>query len=235
MKRAALHAAGTLAFLLAILCVHGQGARLYRLKQDQDVRTTDWRDSIYRFPEFRNGRVTFVAGRSPERKFNYNFFSGNMDFINDEGDTLELVNSREVRLVTIGRHVFYYDPAQGYIEIILQMPLSLGVKEVFFAAIKETVADDGYGVVSHTTSATRSFRGPVTAGVINVENLYKKEPHYFFIDQQNNLYQANKLSILRLFEDHKKEIKAYLKKNNVDFKNRQQMTDLVRFCNRFYQ
>lgn len=234
MKRPALYALGTLAFLLAIFCANGQESRLYRLKQDQDVRTTDWRDSIYRFPEFMNGRLTFVAGRSQERKFNYNFFSGNMDFINENGDTLILTTSRELRLVTIGSHVFYFDPREGYIEIMLQLPLALGVKEIFFAAIKETVADDGYGVVSHTTSATRSFRGPVTAGIINVENLYKKESYYYFIDQQNNVYQANKFTILRLFEDHKREIKAYLKENNVDFRNGQHMADLVRFCNRYY-
>jgi hypothetical protein len=234
MKRSALHAAGTLAFLLTIFYGHGQESRFYRLKPDQDIRTAYWRDSIYRFSEFINGRLTFIAGRSQERKFNYNFFSGNMDFINEKGDTLTLTNSPELRLVTIGSHVFYYDHEQGYIEIILQLPLALGVKKVFFVAIKETVADDGYGVVSHTTSSTRSFRGPVTAGVINVENLYKKESYYFFIDQQNNLHQASRLSILRLFEDHKKEIKEYLKKNNVDFKNEQHMTELVRFCNRFY-
>lgn len=234
MKRSALSAAGTLAFLLAITCGYSQESRLYRLRPDQDVRTTDWSDSIYRFPEFKNGRLTFVAGKSQERKFNYNLFTGKMDFIDDHGDTLTLNYSRELRLVTIGSHVFYFDPTEGYIEIILQMPLSLGVRKVFFAAIKETVADDGYGVVSHTTSSTRSFRGPVTAGVINVDNLYKKEAYYFFIDQRSNLYQANKVSLLRLFEDHKKEIKAYLKKNNVDFRNEQHMTALVRFCNRFY-
>lgn len=234
MKRSALYGAGILTFLLAITCGYCQESRLYRLHLDQDVRTTDWRDSIYRFSEFTSGRLTFVAGKSQERKFNYNLFTGKMDFIDDHGDTLTLNYARELRLVTIGSRVFYFDPAEGYIEVILQMPLSLGVRKVFFAAIKETVADDGYGVASHTTSSTRSFRGAVTAGVINVDNLYKKEAYYFFIDQRSNLYQANKLSLLRLFDDHRKEIKAYLKKNNVDFKNEQHLMALVRFCNRFY-
>jgi hypothetical protein len=197
------------------------------------VRQVAWRDSIYRFSHFKEGRITYVVGRSNKQKFNYNLFSGEMDFITDRGDTLTVTDEQDLRLVMIDGHVFYHDHKRGYIEILLQLPLALGVQKIFYPARKETVADDGYGVTSHTTSSARSYIGPPNH-LTNEDNIYKKESKFYFLDQKNKVFPANKFTIVRMFPDNKKEIKAYYRENNIDFKNQSDLIRLVKFCNRFY-
>jgi ribosomal protein L19 len=172
------------------------GAKIYYKLSKETLR-----DSIYMFPSFQDGRVTFATGFSLEEKFrlNYNFYSGQMVLIINDGDTTEMVRLREVMLVSIGNHLFYHDNKVGYIEIVHQSPVALR-------------------------------RLSSWAGTSESDIYYAKEKHYYFLDKENKSYLASATSIQKLFPDHRKKINAYIDENRIDFEKQSDLIKLLKFC-----
>jgi hypothetical protein len=164
------------------------------------------RDSIYRFREFQYGRVTFSTGFSPAEKFrlNYNLFLGQMDLITNDGDTSQIQRFTFLMLVTIGDHLFYHDNKLGYIEIVYQGPVALGVLRRLSTVDLVTASES--------------------------ERYYKKEEHYYFLDKKNKPHLASATSVQKLFDPHRKKIKTYLDEKRISFENQSDLTKLLTFC-----
>ena len=99
---------------------------MFKLPARTSIGQVTWKDSIYRFPEFQYGTITFITGFSPEEtfKFNYNLYFGQIDFIDKNGDTLQVKPSRDLKEINIGGHSFYHDDHQGYIEILFRVNIA---------------------------------------------------------------------------------------------------------------
>ncbi|MBI5010205.1 MAG: hypothetical protein HZB98_11295, partial [Bacteroidia bacterium] len=69
----------------------------------------------YLYSEFILGRVLFKNGVHSDRKVNYNFLAGEIEFI-QRNDTLSIANRKDIKMVVIAQDTFYYD--NGYIELI---------------------------------------------------------------------------------------------------------------------
>jgi hypothetical protein len=163
-------------------------------------------DSTYRFPAFQNGRVTFATGFSPEEtlRFNYNLYLGQMELITNTGDTSQIKRSKDLKLVSIGDHLFFHDNKLGYLEIVYQSPVALGV-------LRRLSTVDW-------VDASES------------ERYYTKEEHYYFLDNENRTHLASSTSIQKLFGDHRSELKDYVHKNKIDFGNQRDLIKLLTFC-----
>ncbi|HZY82665.1 MAG TPA: hypothetical protein VFE50_24235 [Cyclobacteriaceae bacterium] len=206
----------------------------YRVKPYETIFNTIWKDSLYRFDNFTDGRVRFINGVSRTYKLNYSLITGEMEFIDARGDSLVLDGTPDVRIVNIGGRIFYHHPRAGYIEIVLQMPIALGVKRILSVLRKEVVGDNGYGQTSFTTTAVSSLYRNSPSVFSNYDILYEKENVYFFIDNRNTPVLANRISLFRLFPDHKPELKHYLRKNRINFKRERDMVNLTNYVARFY-
>ncbi|HMG92597.1 MAG TPA: hypothetical protein VK589_21215 [Chryseolinea sp.] len=183
-----------------------------------------WRDSIYLFPSFQYGRITFATGYSPEDKvlMNYDLYSAEMALITKDGDTTHLKRTKELKLLNIGDHLFLQDYKVGYIEIIQQLPVSLGVLNVMSTEHMEYVSGNREG----------GTYGMDTRGTPSVyDRYYRKGKLYYFIDRDNKVYKATRASILKLFRKNKDEIDVYRRENKIDFENRSDLVKLLRFCN----
>lgn len=213
-----------------------QGGRqiLYRERPYENITTTSWRDSLYRFDQFQEGRVRFINGFSKNYKLNYSLASGEMEFIDASGDSLVLDGTADLRLVNVGGNIFFHHPKVGYIELLLQMPIALGVKRFLGVERKEVVGDNGYGQQTFTTSAVSSFYRTSPSAFSNYDILYEKVNQYFFIDGRNVPRVANRYSLLKLFPDHRVELKQYLRRNRVNFRREGDMLNLTNYIARFY-
>ena len=71
---------------------YAQSSVLLKLPAHSDVSKVSWKDSIYRFSDFKYGRITLATGFSPEDTFrlNYNLYFAEMDLINRKGDTVQV-------------------------------------------------------------------------------------------------------------------------------------------------
>jgi hypothetical protein len=207
---------------------------LYRVRPYETIRSSVWKDSLYRFDNFQEGRVRFINGVSKTYKLNYSLASGEMEFIDASGDSLILNGTPDLRLVNVGGRIFFHHPRAGYIEVLLQMPIALGVKRILSVERKEVVGDNGYGQTSFVTTSVSSFYRMSGSGFSNYDIIYEKASVYFFIDRKNMPVLASRFSLFKLFPDHRTELRSYLRKNRVNFRRERDMLDLTNYVARFY-
>jgi hypothetical protein len=209
-------------------------ATRYRVRPYETVTSTVWKDSVYRFNNFEEGRVRFINGFSKTYKLNYSLASGEMEFIDANGDSLQLHGTPDLRLVNVGGRIFFHYPTAGYIEVLLQMPIALGVKRILSVERREVVGDNGYGQTSFVTTSVSSFYRASPSGLSNYDVLYEKANVYFFIDRRNVPVLATRNSLFRLFPEHRTALRMYLRQNRVNFRKEPDMMALTTFIARFY-
>jgi hypothetical protein len=225
--------AGVFLFLVTCLTLPAlaQTPATLRLKPGEDIRTTAWRDSLYRFASFVEGQAIFISGPSPKYKMNYNVLSGDMEFLNPKGDTMVLKKTPEIKLVIVGGHVFFLSPSEGYIEILVQQQLALGEKKEFVIIRKDVEVSNGYSTSTNSTGAVVAYRNNSRSVNSNADLLVQINSTYFFIDQKNEAHPATKASLMKLFPDDHDKLKAYLKEQHTDFKQKKDLANVLAFCN----
>ena len=87
---------------------HYANVQVFRLKAWTRMTGNQWRDIIYRFSEFQEGRITLREGYSPEHplKLNYNIHLDRVEFLSEKGDTNVFNNSPQIKSITIGTQFF---------------------------------------------------------------------------------------------------------------------------------
>jgi len=183
--------------------------RIYKLPAYTLTNNVSWRDSVYRFPAFQYGRITLATGFSPEEKIrlNYNLYLGQMQMITTAGDTSHVRQLKELKFISIGDHLFCHDYNIGYIEVIHKLPVALGVLNIMITADPD----------ERTTTS-------------KYDRYYMKKGYYYFIDKDNKPSKATRASIQRLYPDLRKNIKAYLGENRIDFESKPDLIKLLTFC-----
>jgi hypothetical protein len=178
-------------------------------------------DSVYRFPSFEYGRVTFATSFSPhdQLRFNYNLFTGQMDMINSKGDTVQIKQIKELKFISIADHLFFHSYNVGYLEILHQSTVSLGVLNLLIDAYRA----NGSHAYLQRTKGTKS------------DLYFKNQASYYFIETDNKPHKATPSSIRNLFYDHKKAVKSYLNENKIDFEREDDLIKLLTFCNQLDQ
>lgn len=215
-----------LAICLAIaprqVCAQSAAPGILKLPAHTDVKKVSWWNSIYLYREFQPGKITFSTGFSGNEinKLNYNLYYGQIDVINESGDTLQMESSREIKLVTIGEHIFFHDD-KGYIEILLKTPVALGVLTMLTLEKMVYVSGNFKGSIGVDNRGTPSI----------YDRFYKKTAFYFFIDKDNKLHKVVRRAIFQLFPGNKEKIADYIEDNNIDFANRADLSRLLIFCN----
>ena len=149
-----------------------------------------------------------------------------MDYINSQGDTLQVTPPNELKLISIGAHVFYYDRKAGYIEVIQQLPVALGVRTIMKSHVEYTPGEE-MRKIGYTPFSVEDQRGTTIA----YDRYYIKGNDYFFIDKDNKVYKALQESILKLFREHRKVVKKYIDEHKVDFERKDHLMDLLVYCN----
>jgi len=206
---------------LSVICC--AQSPLFKLPARTSIHHVTWKDSIYRFPEFQDGKIIFMTGFSPQEtfKFNYNLYFGQVDFIDKNGDTLQVKPSKELKQIDIGDHSFYHDDHQGYIEILYQAPVSLGTWTFLNSEDPK-----------HERVYYSYYQAVDTRGDQSIRDRYYRLIHvHFLIDRNNKLHKVLKPTVLKLFPGHKKEIIKYLDDHNVDFLREQDLIALIQYCN----
>lgn len=206
---------------------HGQGDHLYTLPKNGDVRRMPWRDTVYRFPQFESGVVTYTGKFDHYAKvcMNYNMYYEHMFLINEKGDTLELADgpeARAIQMIRLGDVEFLHHKSLGYVEILSRGPVALGVKHIFILMARDI--GPGSHPLSHSPADLRGARE-------DFARIYKKGEEYYFIDAKNMIHPAHLTAIRKLFPEHKKAINTFISERQIDFKQKNDLLMLVNFCN----
>jgi hypothetical protein len=202
---------------------------VFYLPANTRLNDVPWRDSVYRFASFEPGRITFATGYSPLEhvRMNYNLYFMQMHYISSHGDTLQIKPSKELKLVSISGHLFYHDYNVGFIEVIQQLPVALGVRNLMKAEYIDYLPGGKQRTAGFTPFSDEDVRGAAAT----IDRYYIKDSDYFFIGRNNDLYKANPASIFKIFREQKKAVKKYIDEHDVDFERKEHLMNLLIFCN----
>jgi hypothetical protein len=216
------------------LTLKAQDSKSIRVKADTDLKYAIPVADRYRYPQFKEGTVSFYNNAPATAKLNYNFQLGEVQFLSPTRDTLSLANEQSIKQIQIGNDVFYYDVTHGYVERIADSPKAcLVVKTMFKVAAVEKMAAMG------KSSGTSSIRevNVLSTGNSSVQKLaskgdivFSKEKMYFLMDSNHRFYKTTKSGFTKLFSDHKKTIESYFQKESLDLDNEDNLKKLFQFC-----
>jgi hypothetical protein len=157
---------------------------------------------------------------------NYNTFTGKMDVIDENRDTVRFTRWHETQIANLDGVVFFQDLQMGYLEILLHGEFALAVRNRFIVVTDKELLR-GRGLMDQATASEISYKTPVTT----FDRLYRLEKTYFFI-YGNEAYEASKFSILKLMKKDRDAVIEYLNDNNISLTNVQHMKQLTTYCNR---
>lgn len=213
----------TITLVIYSNCSMAQSEPLLKLPAHTHLSKVSWRDSIYMFSDFLPGKLTLRTGFTPvdSFRFNYNLYFGSVDYISSYGDTLQVKPSPELKIIGIGGLLFVNHSGKGYIEVILNAPVSLGAFTILRTEKMVFISGNREG------SENADLRGIPSV----YDRYYRLAKSFFFIDQRNEIHKAMRKSIIKLFPNQKERIKEFVERNRTDFTMESDLKSLLNFCN----
>ncbi|MCE5347771.1 MAG: hypothetical protein LLG13_16005 [Bacteroidales bacterium] len=182
----------------------------------------------YRYPDFTEGKAIFKNGKIIPGKFNYNFLSGEMQFIR-LADTLTVINTKDLMFIAIAQDTFYYN--NGYMEMIRNGKFKVFLKQG--VVIKDIQKEGAFGTINRS-SASESYGYVLTGGrsldlILTEDVVLQKEADYFYSTPENEFVRFSKKNIIKILPGKEDVIKNYLKSNKTDFESRDNLLRLADF------
>jgi hypothetical protein len=187
--------------------------------------------SMYIIPEFEMGKVKMRDGRTDSALMDYNTVTQEMIFF-QEGKMLALDDLDNIDTVYIGQRIFM-PFGKVFYELLVKGPVSLFVQHKTNPV--SGGSPSGYGG-STETGATTNYAS-LTNSVHNYKLKLPDQYHLidatiFWVRWNNKFYKANSSAqIKKIFPEKAKEIKQFIKKNNIDTRKNEDLVRLIVKCN----
>jgi len=217
-------------FVLAFCCsAHAQDSAII-LKAGMSINESISITDLYEYPQFVYGKVLFKPGDSSAGRLNYNRLLAQMQFIDPKGDTLNIAYPGTIKFIRINNDLFYYD--NGYVKLIKDNnTVKFATKQTLRVAGKNKIgaynmASPGSAIDSYSSLNIDHKNYNLTP---REDITLAKKTEYYFGDKYNHFVLANRKNILRLFPKQERAVTAYLKENNVDFNNQEDLEKLLQY------
>ena len=187
---------------------------------------------VFLFPDYQEGMIIYKNGTKAKAKFNYNLFTEEMWFINqqqDEDVVMILDHLTEIGSLTIDdrrfvpvKNVFYECVTAGNGDFYVQrkaMKTSRG-KNV------------GLGYSTSSASTNVGYFSP-QAKILESTDLFEgREENVFFLkDSKGSFKKFDSAKLLgKIFKGHESEIESYAKAHFIDFTKQEDVSRIVKFA-----
>ena len=180
----------------------------------------------YLYADFTAGKAIFSNDRIYPSVFNYNFVSGEMEFIKSN-DTLIITDKRDLHLIVVAQDTFYYDG--GYLQLIQNGQLKVYLKQIF--GIKDILKKGAMGTVNRS-AASESYDYWLTAGlskdlVADIDVVFQKEELYFFSTTGKDYMRFNRKNITKILPGKEDIVNNYITASKTDFESREDVLKLT--------
>lgn len=171
-----------------------------------------WRDSIYLYPDFRSGFITYFTDfTTHDLRLNYNLYYAQIDMIDQRGDTVQILPLKTFKSVSIGSDVFLYHHREGYLRILIQGDVIL--------AERVLLGVEGNQVFS--------FRGrPVESDLY-----FAKASTFFFVNSAGKPFRVSRTTLKKLLPEYKSAIQEYTREHATNFSKEADIRQVTLFCN----
>ena len=220
-----------LLFFLAVVnynLAFSQSVRSIRAKAGDDIAQAYSPNGFYRFPQFSEAKLCFKTGsKKTGILFNYNIFSGQMQFISPKGDTLDVANAADIDSIVFAKNIFLFN--DGFIEVIGQNDSLRLLKKVVLKTDVEKIG--AYGLPS-STAAINSFTtyssGSSVYNLVLNQDVILIEHNYWFFLSGKTILKANKTNLFDLLPVQKQaKAQSYLKQNKTSFEKENDLKKLL--------
>ncbi|HEV7738360.1 MAG TPA: hypothetical protein VGO47_13430 [Chlamydiales bacterium] len=216
---------------LFVAALTAQTRRSITVKAGQDVAQTFSPNGFYRLPQFDHAVLYTKNKIQPSQTvFNYNIYSATIQFLGENGDTMDLINPSYFDSIVVAGHVFIYK--EGFLE---QAAAVQPVKLLKKTVIKlEPQSIGAYGTTNSTSAIDKITTYAIGNNVYNFranqDILVRETIDWFLLDGNGKLLRANKSNLLSLLPpDGKQKAEAFLKQHKTDFNKEQQLKELFAF------
>lgn len=221
-----------LCFLM--FCLPGFGQRGELVMKSGVNFSLDIADSLmYVLPHYSMGVVVFKDGGRSQALLNINTLDQRVSFIDGKGDTLFVANESDVASVYVMNRYFRKWGASLYLEILnprADVSVALGRSLV----LSEPVKEGAYGSKSSTTSVTTIRQFSDAPGSIRDLSNYVNVPWKYvfnvYLSSGEKVMTPSKKSFVKLFPSRAEFISEYVKENDVDFRDLEQVQALLDIC-----
>ena len=187
------------------------------------------------FPKFTKGIVKLKDGKMYTAMLNYETVEQEMVFLQKKL-TLRLENPGLVDTIYLYNKVFI-PFEKGFYEVVLKAPITFFIQHKSYVESLGTPV--GYGAMSQTTSSSYVRQVFSSNGAIGL----KIPPDFKVVDDSDYWVRwingmekfSSKAQFLRIFSDKEKELKQFISKNNIDFKNNLKLISLFTYVNELYK
>jgi len=216
-------------FLIACINSNSQAqGKSIRVKAGEDLAQAYSPNGFYRFPQFLKAVVYYKnGGPSSGPLFNYNLLSGNMQFINQKGDTLDIGDPGNFDSLVFDKSVFVYK--EGFMEMVASSDSVRLLKKLVLRTQAENIG--AYGLPNSTASITnmKNFTTgtSVYSLVINQDVILDENISWFF-SSGGNTVKASKSNLLKILPgDKAARAEAYLRQNKTSFEKETDLRKLM--------
>ena len=205
----------------------------YRVPDNSDITKTIPVKDRFLLENFGKGTVYFRNGSRSEALMNYSYFHSEVQFIDQKNDTLLLASNDLVNRIVIGDMVFYYLPQHGHIQQIgVFDKVRLGKRQKLVMSDTEHRTVFGGKSTTSTISPYTTFNDSKgqTRGLSSATNIImRRADSYFWIDENQRFYPANKVNLTKIFPKQKQQLNDYLHQNSVNFSDEQDLIKLLEY------
>jgi hypothetical protein len=198
-----------LAGLLCSAALFGQYRKTISVKAGEDVAQAYSPNGFYRFPQFTVASLYNVNryGQS-SMLFNYNILTGRMQFINNEGDTMDMMNPRRFDSMLVDKTVFYFKTDPGFLELVATAwPIRLLRKTEIKLRTESIGAYGGSNATSAVSLIKTLAVGNNMYNFSSNENVtIKQSMDWYWMGENGNLFKATRRNLLDLLPPDKAKI-----------------------------
>lgn len=222
--------------LLLLTCLGGMTSMAQRgkvFKQPAHVfpQSLGWWDSIYYYPQFGPGRITFFTGFTPagDVQLNYNLYYGQMDMINAEGDTVSIKPLKTIKSVEVNDDLYYLDEKRGYLRVMISGDVTLVARTMLY------LTEMAYVSGSIGQQAGEHYGTDVRGRPTVFDKTYILGSAFFFLDNNGKPIVANKTHLFRTFPEYRDRIEDFIRTESIEFQNEEDLKKVTAFCNSLRQ
>ncbi len=219
--------------LLIFVPIYGQKEGEVMVASGGDPTTTMVDSLQFILKNFSIGTVFFYNGDRNAALVNIGTLDQRVRFINEKGDTLVVVNEKDISAVIVSNRLFKKTNTGMYVEILdINKEVSLGVgRRLIFDQPKKMGA---FGTASETSSVSTYSSIQDGTGNTYKLNQFLNVPYRFYVYpylyKDEKVYTPSKKTFIKLFPDKKREIEEYLKANKVNFEKMSDIRPLFAIC-----
>ncbi|MDQ6610560.1 MAG: hypothetical protein M3Y85_12145 [Bacteroidota bacterium] len=215
-------------FFFGFVC-QAQKKKTFKINPGERIIDVIPQKELYTYKEFTDGTVYLKENKFSKVKMNYNSLIGEMEFINEKGDTLSIADADNINSIVINADTFYYD--KGYLKLIANNgELKLANKQYFEFTNRQRIG--AFGELSNASIATYDavssgnyYKNIVAKEIITLS----KYSVFYFGDRFNHFMIANRSNLLEMCNKKQDRVKEYLKDNKVDFDKKEALEAMLIF------